>query len=94
MIFDYIIKLLGPTSFWGGMGLDGVSNCVIEEELAYGCSGIGVTLGGNGLAVCFCIFSLWLRLLLFESFFSFALAVWYSNARCSFWHVVFSLFDI
>ena len=35
------------------MGLDGVSNCVIEEELAYGCSGIGVTLGGNGLAVCF-----------------------------------------
>ena len=64
MIFDYIIKLLGPTSFSGGMGLDGVSNCVIEEELAYGCSGIGVALGGNGLAVCF-------RIVHFDRFFDY-----------------------
>lgn len=35
---------------YGGLGLDGVSHCVLEEEFAYGCSGIGVALSGNGLA--------------------------------------------
>ena len=33
------------------MGVDGVTGVVIEEELAYACSGIGVALEGNGLAV-------------------------------------------
>lgn len=35
---------------YGGMGLDGVSSCIIEEEFAYACTGIGVALEGNGLA--------------------------------------------
>ena len=31
--------------------MDGVSNVIIEEEFSYACSGIGVALEGNGLAV-------------------------------------------
>jgi len=38
-----------PEQF-GGMGIDGISSCIIEEEFAYGCTGIGVALEGNGLA--------------------------------------------
>jgi len=43
-------------SWWftltGGLGVDGVTSCVIEEEFAYACTGIGTALEGNGLAVC------------------------------------------
>jgi acyl-CoA dehydrogenase len=35
---------------YGGPGLDMLSGCVIEEELGWGCSGIGTTLMANGLA--------------------------------------------
>jgi len=40
----------GIPAEYGGIGVDGVSSCIIEEELAYGCTGIGVALEGNGLA--------------------------------------------
>ena len=35
---------------YGGPGLDYVSGCLIEEELGWGCSGIGTSLACNGLA--------------------------------------------
>ena len=35
---------------YGGPGLDYLSGCLIEEELGWGCSGIGTTLMCNGLA--------------------------------------------
>ena len=35
---------------YGGPGLDFLSGCVIEEELGWGCSGIGTSLMCNGLA--------------------------------------------
>jgi acyl-CoA dehydrogenase len=35
---------------YGGAGLDYLSGCLIEEELAWGCSGIGTSIGANGLA--------------------------------------------
>jgi acyl-CoA dehydrogenase len=35
---------------YGGPGLEMLSGCVIEEELGWGCSGIGTTLMANGLA--------------------------------------------
>ncbi|MEX2195612.1 MAG: acyl-CoA dehydrogenase family protein [Thermoleophilaceae bacterium] len=35
---------------YGGPGLDYLSGCVIEEELGWGCSGIGTSLMCNGLA--------------------------------------------
>ncbi len=35
---------------YGGVGLDYLSGCLIEEELAWGCSGIGTSIGANGLA--------------------------------------------
>jgi acyl-CoA dehydrogenase len=35
---------------YGGPGLTGLDGCVIEEEIAWGCSGIGTTLAANGLA--------------------------------------------
>ncbi len=35
---------------YGGAGLDYLSGCIIEEELAWGCSGIGTSIGANGLA--------------------------------------------
>jgi acyl-CoA dehydrogenase len=34
----------------GGPGLDYLSGCLIEEEMGWGCSGIGTTLMANGLA--------------------------------------------
>ena len=37
-------------SEYGGAGLDYLSGCLIEEELAWGCSGIGTSIGANGLA--------------------------------------------
>jgi len=35
---------------YGGPGLDYLSGCLIEEELGWGCSGIGTSLACNGLA--------------------------------------------
>ncbi|XP_057317440.1 medium-chain specific acyl-CoA dehydrogenase, mitochondrial-like [Hydractinia symbiolongicarpus] len=35
---------------YGGMGIDSVSSCIIEEEFAYACTGIGVAIEANGLA--------------------------------------------
>jgi acyl-CoA dehydrogenase len=35
---------------YGGPGLDYLSGCLIEEELGWGCSGIGTSLTANGLA--------------------------------------------
>jgi acyl-CoA dehydrogenase len=35
---------------YGGPGLSYVDGCIIEEEIAWGCSGIGTTLSCNGLA--------------------------------------------
>lgn len=40
----------GIPSEYGGLGVDGVSSCIIEEEFAYACTGIGTALEGNGLA--------------------------------------------
>ena len=37
-------------SEYGGAGLDYLSGCLIDEELAWGCSGIGTSIGANGLA--------------------------------------------
>ena len=38
-----------PEAF-GGPGLSYLDGCIIEEEIAWGCSGIGTTLSCNGLA--------------------------------------------
>ena len=35
---------------YGGPGLDYLSGCLIEEEMGWGCSGIGTSLTCNGLA--------------------------------------------
>ena len=35
---------------YGGAGLDYLDGCLIEEELGWGCSGIGTSLMCNGLA--------------------------------------------
>ncbi len=35
---------------YGGPGLDYLSGCLIEEELGWGCSGIGTSMAANGLA--------------------------------------------
>ena len=35
---------------YGGVGLDYLSGCLFEEELGWGCSGIGTSIGANGLA--------------------------------------------
>jgi acyl-CoA dehydrogenase len=35
---------------YGGAGLDYLSGCLIEEEMGWGCSGIGTSLTCNGLA--------------------------------------------
>src|ERR687883_62802 len=35
---------------YGGPGLDFLSGCIIEEEMGWGCSGIGTSLMANGLA--------------------------------------------
>ena len=35
---------------YGGPGLSALDGCVIEEEISWGCSGIGTTLAANGLA--------------------------------------------
>ena len=36
---------------YGGMGLGSVDTCVIAEELAWGCTGIGTALEANGLTL-------------------------------------------
>ncbi|MFL5843894.1 MAG: acyl-CoA dehydrogenase family protein, partial [Solirubrobacteraceae bacterium] len=38
-----------PEEF-GGAGLGYLDGCLIEEELAWGCSGIATSIGANGLA--------------------------------------------
>ena len=38
-----------PTEY-GGPGLDFLSGCIIEEEMGWGCSGVGTSLMCNGLA--------------------------------------------
>ncbi len=38
------------TEEYGGPGLDYLSGCLIEEEMGWGCSGIGTSLMANGLA--------------------------------------------
>jgi acyl-CoA dehydrogenase len=35
---------------YGGPGLSYLDGCLIEEEISFGCSGIGTSLGANGLA--------------------------------------------
>jgi acyl-CoA dehydrogenase len=35
---------------YGGPGLDMLSGCLIEEEMGWGCSGVGTSLMANGLA--------------------------------------------
>lgn len=40
----------GIPAEYGGLGVDGVSSCIIEEEFAYACTGMGTALEGNGLA--------------------------------------------
>jgi acyl-CoA dehydrogenase len=35
---------------YGGPGLSALDGCLIEEELAWGCSGIATSVGANGLA--------------------------------------------
>jgi acyl-CoA dehydrogenase len=35
---------------YGGPGLSYLEGCLIEEEISWGCSGIGTSLGANGLA--------------------------------------------
>lgn len=40
----------GIPNEYGGLGVDGVTSCIIEEEFAYACTGIGTALEGNGLA--------------------------------------------
>ena len=35
---------------YGGLGLSYLDGCLIEEEISWGCSGIGTSLGANGLA--------------------------------------------
>src|ERR1700752_1275393 len=35
---------------YGGPGLNYLEGCIIEEEIAWGCSGIGTSLSCNGLA--------------------------------------------
>ena len=39
-----------PTKF-GGMGLGILDECIITEEIAFGCTGIYTALSANGLAV-------------------------------------------
>ena len=41
----------GVPSKYGGLGLSCFDVCMLNEEIAYGCSGIGLAIGGNGLAV-------------------------------------------
>jgi len=36
---------------YGGPGLDFMDGCLIEEELGWGCSGIGTSIACNGLAI-------------------------------------------
>jgi acyl-CoA dehydrogenase len=35
---------------YGGAGLSTLDGCIIEEEIAWGCSGVGTSLSCNGLA--------------------------------------------
>lgn len=39
-------------SFIGGMGGGVIDGCLVGEEIAYACTGIGSAIGINGIAVC------------------------------------------
>ena len=41
----------GIPSKFGGMGLGTLDECIITEELAFGCTGIMTAMVANGLAV-------------------------------------------
>ena len=41
----------GIPSKYGGLGLGVLDECIIGEELAYGCTGITTAVAANGLAV-------------------------------------------
>lgn len=41
---------IGIPEEYGGMGCDTVTACLLEEAFSYGCAGVAVALGGNGLA--------------------------------------------
>jgi acyl-CoA dehydrogenase len=36
---------------YGGLGLSLLEECIVTEELAYGCSGMSTAMGVNGLAI-------------------------------------------
>ncbi len=42
---------LGIPSFCGGLGLGILDDCIVAEEIAYGCTGIMTAISANGLAV-------------------------------------------
>jgi len=48
--FDVGLMNVHIPEVYGGPGLDYLSACLIEEELGWGCSGIGTSLMANGLA--------------------------------------------
>ncbi len=48
--FDVGLMNVHIPEAYGGPGLDYLSGCLIEEELGWGCSGIGTSLMANGLA--------------------------------------------
>src|SRR5215203_6054797 len=62
MAHDFAAKEIRPVAWeldlmnaqipvaYGGPGATYLEGCLIEEELAWGCAGIGTTLGANGLA--------------------------------------------
>ena len=35
----------------GGLGLSLLDECIVTEEISYGCTGIGTAIAANGLAV-------------------------------------------
>jgi acyl-CoA dehydrogenase len=50
MAFEVGLMNVHIPEAYGGPGLDYLSGCLIEEELGWGCSGIGTSLMANGLA--------------------------------------------
>lgn len=50
-MFTSLKKNVVLLKYLGGMGLSNFDGCLIAEELAYGCSGIGTALEANGLGV-------------------------------------------
>ncbi len=40
-----------PQQKYGGLGLGALDGCVIQEELAYGCTGMATAMEANSLAI-------------------------------------------